>query len=331
MLAPDNNIPDPYRPMGYSRYDYAFNNPLLYVDPTGNTFHSVAEFWQTVNDLQNSSYGGTSSGGGNITYFHSDADAFDAAATIIATNSTWGVNGTAPSFAYAQDAYYSYGGIDPGVARLNEPIIVLGNIVDKQWHTSNIFYPGQYTMDENGIVSLTLPGGEHNVGAPGFWEGIIPVWGSGRAAINDFQTGHWAWGLFNSVLAVTDVFLVKSIVTGLGKVSVKAAAKGGSSTIYRAVSQAEAADIVKFGFRIKSGGYETGKLFATTLKEAAQFGKYNFGLDGIPNTIMKVRAPNSVLNGATRFGADGMNAISIPANQLNLLKGTPLNYSPWLR
>lgn len=95
------------------------------------------------------------------------------------------------------------------------------------------------------------------------------------------------------------------------------------------MSQAEAAEIAKFSFRMKSGGYETGKLFAPTLKEAAQFGKYNFGLYGIPNTIMKVRVPNSVLNGATKFGADGINAISIPANQLNLLKGTPSNYSPW--
>ncbi|MBD1432701.1 RHS repeat-associated core domain-containing protein [Sphingobacterium sp. DN00404] len=106
-------------------------------------------------------------------------------------------------------------------------------------------------------------------------------------------------------------------------------AEGGYSTIYRAVSQAELDDIAKFGLRTKSGGYELGKLFAPTLKEATQFGKYNFGLDGIPNTIIKVRVPNSILNGAKKFGADGMNAISIPANQLHLLKAKPLNYSPW--
>jgi len=102
----------------------------------------------------------------------------------------------------------------------------------------------------------------------------------------------------------------------------------GSSTIYRAMSTAEVDDVAKYGFRMNAGGYETGKLFAPTLNEATQFGKYNFGLDGIPNTIMKVQVPNNVLNGATKFGADGMNAISIPASQLNLLKGTPLNYSP---
>ncbi|PWG78010.1 hypothetical protein, partial [Pararcticibacter amylolyticus] len=46
------------------------------------------------------------------------------------------------------------------------------------------------------------------------------------------------------------------------------AAKGGYSIIYRAVSQAEVDDIAKFGFRIKAGGYESGKLFAPTLEEA---------------------------------------------------------------
>lgn len=89
--------------------------------------------------------------------------------------------------------------------------------------------------------------------------------------------------------------------------------------------------IAQYGLRMKPGGYETGKLFAPTLKEATQFGKYNFGLDGVPNNIIKVGVPNSVLNGAVKFGADGMNAIAIPANQLHLLKVEPLNYNPWLR
>jgi hypothetical protein len=54
-------------------------------------------------------------------------------------------------------------------------------------------------------------GTPQGVGASGFWEGLIPIWGSGRAAINDFQTGHWAWGLANTGLAISDVFLVKSL------------------------------------------------------------------------------------------------------------------------
>jgi len=70
-----------------------------------------------------------------------------------------------------------------------------------------------------------------SVGAPGFAESLIPIWGSGRAAINDFQTGHWGWGLVNTGLAISDVFLVKSLVTAAGKVGVAGLVRlGGSET-----------------------------------------------------------------------------------------------------
>jgi RHS repeat-associated protein len=59
------------------------------------------------------------------------------------------------------------------------------------------------------------------VGAPGTWEGMIPIWGSGRASINDFQEGHYIWGTINGAVAISDVFLVKSIVTGIGKGAIK--------------------------------------------------------------------------------------------------------------
>jgi len=67
--------------------------------------------------------------------------------------------------------------------------------------------------------------GPAGVGAPGFWEGLIPVWGSGRAAINDFQEGKWGWGLVNSAVAISDVFLVKAIVVGGGKLLIEGGAK----------------------------------------------------------------------------------------------------------
>ncbi|WP_334513294.1 SpvB/TcaC N-terminal domain-containing protein [Bradyrhizobium sp. AZCC 1693] len=52
-----------------------------------------------------------------------------------------------------------------------------------------------------------------SVGAPGFKESLIPVWGSGRESINHLQEGHYAKSAFWGVLAITDVFLVKSLVT----------------------------------------------------------------------------------------------------------------------
>lgn len=84
----------------------------------------------------------------------------------------------------------------------------------------------------------------------------------------------------------------------------------------------------KVGLTSKSRAYEIGKLFTPTIEEAAQFGKNNFKFDGIPNTILEVKVPNSVMQKAYQFPADGMNAVSIPTEQLPLLQATPLNYSP---
>ncbi len=68
----------------------------------------------------------------------------------------------------------------------------------------------------------------NDVGAPGFGESLIPVWGSGRQAIHSFQTGHWVWGTVHTALAVSDVFLVKSLVTAGGKIVLKGVAKLGA-------------------------------------------------------------------------------------------------------
>ncbi|MGE5479250.1 MAG: RHS repeat domain-containing protein [Chloroflexota bacterium] len=37
FLSPDSYIPDPENPQSYNRYSYVLNNPLKYVDPTGNS------------------------------------------------------------------------------------------------------------------------------------------------------------------------------------------------------------------------------------------------------------------------------------------------------
>ena len=78
----------------------------------------------------------------------------------------------------------------------------------------------QYVYVLNNPVNLIDPLGlfpDGPVGAPGFWESMIPVWGSGRAAVNDFQCGRWGWGIFNTAVAISDVFLIKSIATALTK------------------------------------------------------------------------------------------------------------------
>jgi RHS repeat-associated protein len=67
-----------------------------------------------------------------------------------------------------------------------------------------------YAYVFNDPINLVDPFGLA-VGAPGFWEGMIPIWGPSRAAINDFQCGQWGWGALNVIFAVSDVFIVGSL------------------------------------------------------------------------------------------------------------------------
>jgi RHS repeat-associated protein len=83
-----------------------------------------------------------------------------------------------------------------------------------------------FLMIEGNVVSKGVESKEtasSSVGQPKGLEKVIPIWGSGRAAIDDFQNGRWFSGTFNSLLAISDVFLVKSLVTGIVKGGIKMA------------------------------------------------------------------------------------------------------------
>jgi hypothetical protein len=67
-----------------------------------------------------------------------------------------------------------------------------------------------------------MSGGGYMVDEPGFGESLIPIWGSGKAAIADFERGKWGWGLFNTAMAVSDVFLVKALITSVIKLGTRA-------------------------------------------------------------------------------------------------------------
>ena len=69
-----------------------------------------------------------------------------------------------------------------------------------------------------------------SVGQPGRWESLIPVWGSGRAAIDHFQNGNYWSGIGYTALAISDVFLVKSIATGIGRGAWKIGSHSWSAT-----------------------------------------------------------------------------------------------------
>lgn len=58
---------------------------------------------------------------------------------------------------------------------------------------------------------------------------FIPIWGAANQAYLDFSAGKNGWGTFNAALAVSDVFLVKSIFTGVSKGGLLAFSKGNAS------------------------------------------------------------------------------------------------------
>lgn len=102
--------------------------------------------------------------------------------------------------------------ISPYVYANNNPILI----------NDPLGLKGDTTWEKLPEIVVTAKAKKSSVGQPGMLESVIPVWGEGRAAVDDFQNGHWGWGLFHTAMAVTDVFLVKSIVTGAGKLIGKA-------------------------------------------------------------------------------------------------------------
>ncbi|MFY0256488.1 RHS repeat-associated core domain-containing protein [Chitinophaga sp. 30R24] len=105
-----------------------------------------------------------------------------------------------------------------------------------------------------------------------------------------------------------------------------------ATTLFRAVSGAELADIAANGLRTLPGGYESSKLFATTAADAANFGRNNFTFDGIANTIIQVKVPAQTMRFAEKRVLDGYNGVAVPSNLLNTIKTIkPLNYSPNVR
>ncbi len=51
------------------------------------------------------------------------------------------------------------------------------------------------------------------------WKSLIPIYGSGRDAVHAFKEGRYLAGVFNTALAVSDVFLIKSVFVAGGKLA----------------------------------------------------------------------------------------------------------------
>ena len=110
----------------------------------------------------------------------------------------------------------------------------------------------------------------------------------------------------------------------------------GSTKLYRAVSKAELDDIANNGIR-NASGYESGKLFATTVQDASNFGNLNYKFDKEPFTIIQTKIPNKYSSQLYKGEMDLMDVISVPNDLFNKLTtpktlfSTPLPKHPWLK
>jgi hypothetical protein len=90
------------------------------------------------------------------------------------------------------------------------------------------------------------------------------------------------------------------------------------TTLYRAVSAAERADIkASGGFRqaLSGEGYE-GKLFATTAEDAARYGRINYGIGQEAFHVVDARVPTSFAESLYSGTSDSMRFVGVDPEQL---------------
>ena len=92
------------------------------------------------------------------------------------------------------------------------------------------------------------------------------------------------------------------------------------TSLYRAMAKAELDDLAQAGFRQHSDGLSLeSKLFATSLDDAARFGRDNFRFDEVPFHIIEVQVPTSIADQFEKLTLDFKSAVNVSRDMLSLL------------
>jgi hypothetical protein len=113
----------------------------------------------------------------------------------------------------------------------------------------------------NQLLAETEPPEKESVGEAGFWEGMIPIWGSGRDLINSIQTGNKVGMALNGAMLLWDVASVAAGVLSFGtataammgaKAGLRAALKAGTKVALRS-GERQLAELALKSAALKAG------------------------------------------------------------------------------
>ena len=209
-------------------------------------------------------------------------------------------------------------GLCPECTDIKDP--VAGQTFIDSNGATNIYTPNEdgnggtwITQIETVVIKADAPKKSESVGQPEGWTSAIPIYGSARSSIDHFQNGNYVEGSLYAALAISDVFLVKSLVVGGAKLGMSMLAKsstgladdvvvkGGNVIIKRSVGAAPKG----FSTVLQSGGHTLNKTTLKALGMTKEEGKIaiealkkDLGL--APNFHGKIMGNGDILNPHTR-------------------------------
>ncbi len=240
-------------------YNFSFNDPVTFTDPSGadpfddwlEEFHEL-ETW--FNNTMPSTVMDPGGGGGygSGAYYGSVMGGYGVmAGSYSVPRAGWGPSGEYGSttidinWSELKDGAYFFGFTRGYLTSFNylseREIRSLGSAYTKAlvggdkgpivsdytggprlWgNTEGTFFTTDPTIR---VISVKL--GPHHF-APSGLQNLIPVWGAGRQSIYWFNQNDASRALFYGALAVTDIAMVKAIITSLGKLATTAMASIG--------------------------------------------------------------------------------------------------------
>jgi RHS repeat-associated protein len=174
------------------------------------------------------------------------------------------------------------------------------------------------TYDPNSVLETIVTSEKSpGIGQPSTLGSIVPFYGSGRSSIDYFQTGHPYKGTLYAGLAISDIFLLKSLAVGGAKLGLKLFGKEAAEEATELIVKES---LVESG--IKIGDDAVGPTFINLGDDAAGtvLGNMSMGPGGY-------RLPNGALaEGSFDFVIQG-GSMRVGSGHVALSQGAPVTYA----